>query len=95
MSQTIEDFRGLFKAENEQENFKLATPINDVIFLLKNNLTDIEIDFNTNDETTIFGYKNELIQVIIILLSNAVEVLHLRQIKNNYTNHSPSSACIT
>lgn len=82
MSQTIEDFRGLFKAENEQENFKLAGAINDVIFLLKNNLTDIEIDFNTHDETTVFSYKNELIQVIIILLSNAVEVLHLRQIKN-------------
>lgn len=82
MSQTIEDFRGLFKQETEQAQFSLTSAINDVLALMKNSFNDIKVDFNKESVVSVIGYRSELIQVIIILLSNAVEVLNNRKIKN-------------
>jgi len=82
MSQTIEDFRGLFKQERGQTKFFLDSVINDVLALMKNGLNDIEVNYQSEDSNPIAGYKSELVQVIIILLSNAVEVLNKREINN-------------
>jgi len=82
MSQTIEDFRGLFKVEKEQTYFTLENAINDVLTLMKNSFKEIDIYYETRGETLVFAYRSELIQVIIILLSNAVEAFTKRDIKN-------------
>lgn len=82
MSQTIEDFRGLFKVEKEQTYFTLESAINDVLTLMKNSFNNIEIYYNAQGETLVFAYRSELIQVIIILLSNSVDVLNKRKIQN-------------
>ncbi len=80
MSQTIEDFRGLFKQERGQTKFLLDSAINDVLALMKNSLNDIAVDYQSEDSNPIVGHKSELVQVIIILLSNAVEVLKKREV---------------
>ena len=82
MSQTIEDFRGLFKVEKEQTHFTLESAINDVLTLMKNSFNNIEVFYKVHDETLISAYRSELVQVIIILLSNAVEVLNKRHTQN-------------
>lgn len=82
MSQAIEDFRNLFKSEKEKTVFTLETAINDVLVLMKNGFNNIEITYNSEGDATLFAHKSELIQVIIILLSNAVEVLNKRGIDN-------------
>lgn len=82
MSQTIEDFRGLFKVEKEQTHFTLESAINDVLTLMKNSFNNIEIFYKVHDEALISAYRSELVQVIIILLSNAVEVLNKRDTQN-------------
>lgn len=82
MSQTIEDFRGLFRQEKEKIEFSLKDAINDVLGLMKNSLNDIDVDFNAEENTLIFGHRSELIQVVVILLSNAVEVLNKREVDN-------------
>ncbi len=82
MSQTIEDFRGLFKVEKQQTHLTLESAINDVLTLMKNSFNNIEIYYKVHDETLISAYRSELIQVIIILLSNAVEVLNKRDTAN-------------
>ncbi len=82
MSQTIEDFRGLFEVEKEQTCFTLESAINDVLSLMKNSFNNIEVVYDAQGETSINAYKSELIQLIIILLSNAVEVLNSRNIEN-------------
>ena len=84
MSQTIEDFRNLFKAENEKTNFTLESVINDVLALMKNSFNNIEVKLNIGDDSNMSGYRSELIQVIIILLSNAVEALEKATAKNKY-----------
>jgi signal transduction histidine kinase len=80
MSQTIEDFRNLFKSEKEKTCFTLETAIDDVLVLMKNGFNNVEVIYNSEGNTFLFGHKSELIQVIIILLSNAVEVLNKRDI---------------
>ncbi len=82
MSQTIEDFRNLFKSEKEKTVFTLETVIDDVLVLMKNGFNNIEVVYNSESDTSLFGHRSELIQVIIILLSNAVEVLNKRNIEN-------------
>ncbi len=82
MSQTIEDFRGLFKVEREYTNFTLQDVIDDVLALMKNNLNDIELEYHTEDDVFVLGHRSELMQVIIIMISNAIEVLKNRKIEN-------------
>jgi len=82
MSQTIEDFRGLFKVEIEQTNFTLESAIKDVLTLMKNSFNNIVVDNKAKGQTSIFAHRSELIQLIIIILSNAVEVLNNRDIED-------------
>jgi len=81
MSQTIEDFRGLFKVEREYTHFTLKAVIDDVLVLMKNNLDDIELEYCTEADVSVLGHRSELMQVIIIMISNAVEVLNNRNIE--------------
>ena len=82
MSQTIEDFRGLFKIEKEQTYFTLESAINDVLTLMKNSFNNIEVIYKAKGQTSVYAHRSELIQLIIIILSNAVEVLNHRHIED-------------
>ena len=80
MSQTIEDFRGLFKPKKQKEQFELTTTLHAVLKLMSNTLKEIDIQIKSPQEVSIYGYKNELIQVLISLLGNAKEALETRDI---------------
>jgi len=80
MSATIEDFRNLLKTEKSQKSFHLKTVIDQVLVLLKGNLKGIAIDLSCDATLSIDSYPSEFSQVLIILLSNAAEALHQRQI---------------
>ncbi|MCX6075533.1 MAG: HAMP domain-containing sensor histidine kinase [Campylobacterales bacterium] len=82
MSQTIEDFRSFFRKDKEME----IIDINDIVaysFSLVSSISkDITICFDRVDTLNISIYKNELIQVIMSVISNAVDVLKQRDIKD-------------
>lgn len=80
MSQTIEDFRSLFKEDKIKKKFLTHNAINYALQLHKSALQHIDIDLNSPKKISYYGYKNELIQVFMILLSNAVEILHARNV---------------
>ena len=84
MSQTIEDFRSLFKIDKEKHNFDVTASIVHVLTLCASSTKDVQIVFDTSKKISYTGYENELIQVMIILLSNALEALKTRQIENKY-----------
>ncbi len=88
MSQTIEDFRHLFKTDEEPKVFTLDSAVNDALVLMSNQLFDIDLKINLLEETTIKSSKTELIQVIIIILANAIEAFRLQQIKDKKINIS-------
>ena len=86
MSQTIEDFRSLFKEDKEKYIFNTHESITYALELLKNIVQYIDIKLISPIELSYNGYKNELIQVFIILISNAAEVLHTRKVETKYIN---------
>jgi signal transduction histidine kinase len=48
---------------------------------MKNSLNDIELKYSSEGSIQVPGYRSELMQVIIILLGNAIEALEMRKIK--------------
>ena len=81
MSHTIEDFRNLLKDEKEKHNFLVEELISSVLTLMKNNLKGVDVQCRIENSTMVKSYKSELAQVLIILLSNASEVLHNKNIE--------------
>jgi C4-dicarboxylate-specific signal transduction histidine kinase/CBS domain-containing protein len=87
MSSTIEDFRYFFKPSKEQEVFDLYHYVHNAINLIKASLTyhKIKIQFQEqNDKFFIKGYPSEFSQVILNLLSNALDALVENKITDPY-----------
>jgi len=82
MSHTIDDFRDLLKEEKEKRRFVVAEVIESVLILMKNNLKGVRLSLHMDRAIAIRSYQSELSQVMIILLSNAIETLHHRAIKD-------------
>jgi len=81
MSQTINDFRNLFKPNKEKEYFELEKLINTILALMKNNLIDIELTVKIDKNLQIYSYQNELSQVFLTILQNSIEALDEQKIK--------------
>lgn len=82
MSQTIEDFRMLYQERKEKSRFDVYTLIENVLLLMKNNFYDIKVHLPSKTEIVVVNNKNELSQVFITLFSNAIEILHLREVSD-------------
>lgn len=85
MNQTISDFSNFFKPKKKKEPFNIATTLSSVIKLLQSQLHSKKITIETNfqDESlTIVSYKNEFIQVVLNLLSNAKDAINERVAMN-------------
>ena len=80
MSQTIEDFRHLLHDSKNKITFESDDLIDEVLTLMNNQLQGIDVQYTNNVSHKIQGYKNELTQVLITLLSNAIQILDIRQI---------------
>jgi len=80
MSQTIDDFRTLLHESKHKTEFNLQHTVEEVLQLMKSQLHDINLHYTNKINQDIVGYKNELIQVLVIILSNAIEALNIRQI---------------
>ncbi len=82
MSQTIEDFRSFFRKDKEMETVDINEIVAYSFSLVSSVSKDITICFDKADNLSISVYKNELIQVVISIISNAVDVLKQRDIKD-------------
>lgn len=84
MSNTIEDFRSFFKIDKKKTSFTLRSVFDDSLNILQMSLSnnDIKIDLNIDEDIQIYGYKNELSQVILNLLVNSKEELIRKEIEN-------------
>lgn len=80
MSQTIEDFRKFFRKDNEKEIIDLNETVTYSLKLLHSILDGINVRFKSVEDSTLFIYKNEFIQVIISILTNSIEILNQRSI---------------
>jgi len=80
MSQTIGDFRDLFSPEKEKSKFNVKQLIYNILTLMKNNLKEIKIKIEATNNLEVNSYQNELSQVLIIVLQNALEALKEKEI---------------
>ena len=83
LSQTIEDFRNFINGTHEKTIFNLFDILKYSLKLLDGILkkNDIEVSLSTSaNEIEILGYPNELIQVIINLVSNSTYALKEQEV---------------
>ncbi len=84
MSKTIDDFKNFYSKDKEKKNFILQNVVEDSLTILSGifKTNNIKIDFHKEGVSFGYGYKNELEQVLIIVLNNAKDVLISRKIDN-------------
>jgi len=82
MSQTINDFRNLFKPNKEREHFELEKLINTILPLMQKSFRDIQLILEIEKHLEIYSYQNELSQVLLTILQNAIEALEEQNIPN-------------
>lgn len=79
LSTTIDQFKEFYTPTKQKETFNLEESINSSIAVLSEELKKRSIKLNCNyqinEDSKIFGIKNELSQVILSILSNATDAL--------------------
>jgi len=84
MSSTIDDFRNFFSPTKEKEQFVVSDAIKESIKFVKDSYLDsnVELIDRTQDgDTQMCSYKNELMQVIMILLNNSRDAVVCNKIE--------------
>ncbi|MEA3290183.1 MAG: hybrid sensor histidine kinase/response regulator [Campylobacterota bacterium] len=84
MSKTIDDFRNFFSPHKEKSIFKFKEIINDISELFMPQLTsdNISLEIICKKDIEIYGYPNELKQVLLNILSNSKDAI-IASSKNN------------
>lgn len=76
LSQTIEDFRDFFKHDKEKATFTIEDVFEKTINLVLPKLKNKEIVIADNiDDIELYGYENELVQVLINVINNSMDEL--------------------
>jgi len=76
LNSTISDFRNFFKPDKKRTYFSAQECQNGAIRLLKHRLKTNNIKLNTKiEDIEIYGVKNELEQVVINIINNAIDAL--------------------
>jgi signal transduction histidine kinase len=100
LSQTIEDFMDFFNPNKKRVFFNLNTTINKVINLLELQFNQNSIDIILEiDDLEVYGYENELIQVIINICNNSRDELVKSSLEKKLilikTQKKNNKVCIT
>ncbi len=84
MSKTIDDFRNFFLPNKEKTEFQIKDCIGSILALMIPQLTNHNIDIKIigDQDISLFGYKNELKQVLINIISNAKDAIINNKIKS-------------
>ncbi|MGB5792689.1 ATP-binding protein, partial [Poseidonibacter sp.] len=77
MSQTIEDFLTYFRPNKVKEEFNILDAVNKSLLIIGNSLykENINVSLNIQKEHHIYGFKEEYVQVLISILTNAIYAL--------------------
>lgn len=75
LSQTISDYRDFFRPDKPKERFHLSSLIDHALNLIDHTLKNHSIHVETENayDPILYTFRNELIQVLIVLLKNALD----------------------
>ena len=84
MSKTIDDFRNFFLPNKEKKEFTVRDDIQSVLALMipQFHNHNIKIKISGNQDIKIFGYENELKQVLINIVNNAKDAIIYKKTSN-------------
>lgn len=84
MSKTIDDFKNFFDPNKKKSIFKVEEAILKAKNILKGRIKESHIDLiiNIEEELKIYSYLEELQQVILIILNNAIDAIILNKVLN-------------
>ncbi|CAA6806310.1 MAG: Chemotaxis protein methyltransferase CheR (EC [uncultured Sulfurovum sp.] len=77
MSSTINDFKNFFRADKEKVEFKVEEAVKECVDFVNASYisNNIKFIFECEKDLVLESYKNELMQVLLILLNNAKDAL--------------------
>jgi signal transduction histidine kinase len=76
MSKTIDNFRNFFRKDKKKALFDVKDAVNETVFIQKDRLTNHNIALNLYlISCEVYGYKNEFMQVILNIISNANDAI--------------------
>ncbi len=83
MAQTIDVFKDFYKPEKELKTFRLKEPLDKALSFIMPTFRhqSITTDFDADPGLTITGFPKELVQVLLIILTNARDVFQEKKIK--------------
>ncbi|MCW9026384.1 MAG: response regulator, partial [Thiovulaceae bacterium] len=83
MSNTIEDFRNFFKDDKHVQDILISEVMHKALVIIEPTLeaNNISVNINIKEDTQLSIIANELAQVILNILSNAMDALLLNNIK--------------
>lgn len=86
MADTIEDFRTYISPEKEKTLFSFSEVIRDSQKILSStiSLNKINFDINLLDDISIYGYKKEFIQSLLIFFNNSKDAFILNKVAHRY-----------
>lgn len=82
MSHTIDDFKNFFKPDKERSNEQVSEVIEHVVTLVEKSLASykITLEMSLESDARLMIYRNELLQVILSLISNAKDALLIGEV---------------
>ncbi|MGD9788099.1 MAG: ATP-binding protein [Sulfuricellaceae bacterium] len=84
MSATIDDFRNFFRPNKEKKAFPLQEAVDEVRGILGNSLAShgIALEVEMEAGVTVYGYPNELFQVLLNILNNSRDAIVERRVSD-------------
>jgi len=82
MSNTINDFTDFFSKDKQKKLFYLYEAVTNALVIIEGTLKyhQIEIEFQVDKKVSLYGHKNEMQQVILVILNNAKDILLIKNI---------------
>ena len=82
MSNTINDFMNFFRPDKKKNIFYIYNVVYESLKLLENRILDIKFDVIVSKKVEIYNYENEYLQVLLIILNNAIDNFDITNIEN-------------
>ncbi|WP_108062601.1 ABC transporter substrate-binding protein [Poseidonibacter lekithochrous] len=82
MSDTIEDFINFFRPDKKITDFCMVNTIERCLKLLEGRISDIKFTVPKERNIKIRNYENEFLQVLLIILNNAIDNFAITKVEN-------------
>jgi len=81
MSQTIDDFSNFFSPNKSKSKFEIDNVVQKALNLIQSRTNGINIEVKVDKDIEFYGFENEFIQILLVILNNAIDNFELTKIE--------------